>query len=78
MTDAYRWVWIPTVPDVSPAPATVPPAAPAASTPVPTDPTLSLPPQQLYLWIDTQGVANWTNNWEAVPEKYRSQAKRPL
>jgi hypothetical protein len=22
-------------------------------------------------------IANWTNNWEAVPEKYRSQAKRP-
>jgi hypothetical protein len=23
-------------------------------------------------------VVNWTNNWEAAPERYRSQAKRPL
>jgi hypothetical protein len=78
VTDAYRWVWIPTVPEMPPAPATVPSAASAVSTPVPADPTLSRPPQQLYRWIDAQGVANWTNNWEAVPEKYRSQAKRPL
>jgi hypothetical protein len=78
LTDAYRWVWIPTVPDVSPALATAPSAAPAASTPVPADPTLSRPPQQLYRRIDAQGVANWTNNREAVPERHRSQAKRPM
>jgi hypothetical protein len=39
---------------------------------------VSRSPQRLYRWIDTQGVVNWTNNWEAVPERYRSQAKRPL
>ena len=78
VTDAYRWVWIPTVPEMPPAPATAPPAAPAASQPVPADSTLSQPPQQLYRWIDAKGVANWTNNLEAVPAKYRSQAKRSL
>ena len=78
VTDAYRWVWIPTVPEIPPAPPTAPPAAPAESTPVPADSTLSWPPQQLYRWIDAEGVANWTNNWEAVPAKYRSQAKRSL
>jgi hypothetical protein len=72
------WVWIPTVPEMPRAPATAPPAAPAASQPVPADSTFSQPPQQLYRWIDGEGVANWTNNWEVVPAKYRNQAKRSL
>jgi DNA-binding transcriptional regulator YiaG len=49
---------------VPPAPATAPSVAAAASKPVPADTTLSRPTQQLYRWIDAQGVANWTNNWE--------------
>lgn len=74
VTDAYHWVWIPTVPEMPPAPPTAPPA----SKPVPSDSTVSRSPQRLYRWIDTQGVVNWTNNWEAVPERHRSQAKRFL
>jgi hypothetical protein len=76
--DAYHWVWIPTVPEMPPAPPAAPPAAPVASQPFPADSTLSRPPQQLYRWVDAEGVANWTNNWEAVPMKYRRQAKRSL
>ena len=55
-------------------PGNNPTAAPAASTPGLVCPTRSRPPQQLYRWIDAEGVANWTINWEAVPEKYRSEA----
>lgn len=82
VTDAYHWVWIPAVPEMPPAPPTAPPATPpappTASPPVSADATSPRPPQQLYRWIDAEGVANWTNNWEAVPAKYRSQAQGSL
>ena len=76
---AFRWVWIPTVPEGPPAPPTAPPAAaPAPGAPAPADPASSRPTQQLYRWIDEQGIANWTNNREAVPERYRAQLKQTL
>src|SRR5713226_7137924 len=79
VTVAYRWVWIPTVPEPPPDPPTAPPAGPPApSGLVPADPAPSHPAQQLYRWIDEQGVANWTNSGEAVPDRYRTQPKRTL
>src|SRR5713226_1023281 len=79
VTVAYRWVWIPTVPEPPPAPPTAPPAGPPApSGLVPADPASSHPTQQLYRWIDEQGVATWTNSGEAVPDRYRTQPKRSL
>ena len=79
VTVAYRWVWIPTVPEPPPAPPTAPPAGPPApSGLVPADPAPSHPTQQLYRWIDKQGVANWTNRGEAVPDRYRTQPTRTL
>lgn len=72
MSVPFRWVWIPTVPAPPPAPPTAPPAAaPAPGAPVPADPASSRPTQQLYRWVDEQGIANWTNSREAVPERYR-------
>jgi len=76
---AFRWVWIPTVPPPPPAPPIAPPAAaPAPGAPAPADPASSRPTQQLYRWVDEQGIANWTNNREAVPERYRAQLKQTL
>jgi hypothetical protein len=75
----FQWVWIPTVPEPPPAPPTAPPAAaPAPGAPAPADPASSRPIPQLYRWVDEQGIANWTNNREAVPEQYRAQLKRTL
>lgn len=79
MSAPFRWVWIPTVPEGPPAPPTAPPAAaPAPGAPAPTDPGTPRPSPQLYRWIDEQGIANWTNNREAVPERYRAQLKQTL
>jgi hypothetical protein len=66
----FQWVWMPTVP--------APPPAPPAAPPAPADPASSRPAQQLYRWVDDQGVANWTNNREVVPERYRTQLKKTL
>jgi hypothetical protein len=75
----FRWVWIPTVPGPPPAPPTAPPAAaPAPGAQAPADPASSRPIPQLYRWVDDQGIANWTNNREAVPERYRAQLKHIL
>jgi len=75
----FRWVWMPTVPDPPPAPPTAPPAAgPAPGARAPADPAPSRPTQQLYRWVDEQGISNWTNNREAVPERYRAQLKQTL
>lgn len=68
VTTAYRWVWIPNPP---PAPPTAPPpGAPASGD--------SSPPFQsnVYRWTDAEGVLHLTDNWDAVPEEYRPQAKR--
>jgi hypothetical protein len=67
-TTAYRWVWIPNPP---PAPPTAPPPGVPAS-------GESSPPIQshVYRWIDDEGEMHLTDNWDAVPEQYRTQAKR--
>lgn len=68
VTKAYTWVWIPNAP---PAPPTAPPpGAPASGE--------SSPPIQshFYRWTDDEGVMHLTDNWDAVPEQYRTQAKR--
>jgi hypothetical protein len=79
MSAPFQWVWIPTVPAPPPAPPTAPPAAaPAPGAPAPADPASSRPIPQLYRWVDEQGIANWTNNREAVPERYRAQLKQTL
>ncbi len=76
VTVAYRWIWIPTVPNPPPPPPSGPPAGPPTSgTLAPSDSVSSRPAQQLYRWVDDQGVANWTNNGQAVPQRYRSQAQ---
>ena len=76
---AFRWVWIPAVPEPPPPPPTAPPAAaPAPGALAPTDPGSSRLTQQLYRWVDDQGIANWTNNRGAVPERYRAQLKQTL
>ena len=76
VTIAYRWIWIPTVPNPPPPPPSGPPAGPPTSGMLaPSDSVPSRPPQQLYRWVDDQGVANWTNNRQAVPQRYRSQVQ---
>jgi hypothetical protein len=72
----FRWVWIPTAPEPPPAPPAPPAAAPAPGALSPTDPGSPRAIPQLYRWVDDQGVANWTNNGEAVPERYRAQLKQ--
>lgn len=75
----FQWVWIPTVPEPPPAPPTAPPAAAAAPGGLaPADSGSPRPMSQLYRWVDDQGVANWTNNREAVPERYRAQLRQTL
>ena len=74
VTVAYRWIWIPAVPNPPPAPPTAPPmGSPTSGAPAPGNSVPSRPAQQLYRWVDEQGVANWTNNRQAVPQRYRSQ-----
>jgi hypothetical protein len=75
----YVWVWIPNPPPPPPAPPA--PAGPPSSRPTPgpssghTPASLALP--NAYRWIDDDGVTHWTNNWDSVPDQYRSQMKRP-
>ena len=71
--DSYRWVWIPAVPEAPPVAAS-PLASPMPSAPIVADPVPSPAHQRIYHWTDEHGVAYWTNNSEAVPAKYRSQA----
>jgi hypothetical protein len=69
ITTPYRWVWIPNPPPVPPA------APPAPRVPAPVDPAPSRQ-SELYRWVDDEGVANWTDGWDSVPQKYRAQARR--
>src|SRR5713101_4771622 len=76
VTIAYRWIWIPTVPNPPPPPPTAPPmGSPTSGAPAPDSSVPSRPTQQLYRWIDEQGVSNWTNNRQAVSQRYRSQVQ---
>ncbi len=64
----YTWVWIPNPPSAPPAPPTPPPAA------APDEPPTSRetpPREQVYQWVDEQGVAHWTNRVDRVPRRYR-------
>ncbi|HEV8530993.1 MAG TPA: hypothetical protein VGT00_06225 [Methylomirabilota bacterium] len=65
----YQWVWIPSPPPAPPT-APPPPSAPAAADREPARQS------QIYRWVDEDGVANWTDGWDSVPERYRAQAKR--
>ena len=58
----YTWVWIPNPPS---APPTAAPAA-LAGAPGSAD---ALPPsrQQVYTWVDKQGVEHWTNRADKAP-----------
>ena len=69
-TVPYTWVWIPNPPP-PPPPAGAPPAPPAMEEPAPERHS------QLYRWTDAQGVAHWTDRWDAVPPQYRAQATQP-
>jgi hypothetical protein len=73
----YQWVWVPNPPSAPPPPPAAPPAA-RESAPGRQAPAADEPParrSQLYRWTDEQGIVHWTNQAEAVPAKYRSQAK---
>jgi hypothetical protein len=65
----YTWVWIPNPP---PSPPPGPPAAPPASVD-----SSRARVGKLYRWTDDEGVAHWTDRWEAVPQRYRAEAKPP-
>jgi hypothetical protein len=65
----YSWVWIPNPP---PAPPSAPP--PEAVTPVDSSRARL---GRLYRWTDQEGVVHLTDRWEAVPQRYRAEAKPP-
>jgi hypothetical protein len=70
LTVAYRWVWIPN-------PPAGPPGASVARTPA----SGELAPARrgtIYHWVDDQGVLHVTDRWQAVPQRYREQAKQNL
>jgi len=77
VTVAYRWVWIPKVPD-PPQAAAYPPASPAQAPSPPAariDEERPRKPTTVYRWTDDQGVTTYTDRLERVPERYRKQAK---
>src|SRR5438093_109848 len=69
-TVPYTWVWIPNPPP-PPPPAGAPPAPPAMEEPAPERHS------QLYLCTDAQGVAQWTDRWDAIPPQYSAQSTQP-
>lgn len=71
VTTAYRWLWVPAPPPPPPPPPAGPPPESAP------EPSSAPPPLQgvLYRWTDEQGVVHWTQGWDAVPARYRSQVK---
>ena len=77
VTTAYTWVWIPNPPPPPPpaAPTVEPPAAPPAEAPAPREESPARP-SQLYRWTDERDVVHWTDRWDAVPQRYRAQAKQ--
>jgi hypothetical protein len=65
INSAYRWVWIPN-----------PPSAPPEKSPAPIAPgPAASRGEALYRWVDDQEVVHYTQGWDAVPERYRSQVK---
>jgi hypothetical protein len=65
----YLWVWVPNPPPAPPAASAVPPVPSSPPGPSPAS-------SEIYRFTDEQGVINWTDRWESIPERYRSQAKR--
>jgi hypothetical protein len=76
VTAPYQWVWVPNPPPGPPAP---PPAAPGGQAQT-TAPSVApaTPPlhADVYRFTDEQGVVTWTDRWDSIPERYRSQARR--
>ena len=74
----YTWVWIPKPPTSAP-PETIP-APPAPTAPPESAPSKgtseSRPSGPLYRWTDEQGAVNWTDRFDAIPERYRGSAKQ--
>jgi hypothetical protein len=80
LTSPYVWVWVPNPPPPPPVPAVPDPppvTAPAPAAPRPAT-AESVPRSRtvLYRWIDDQNVVNWTNDWNKIPERFRSKAVR--
>jgi hypothetical protein len=76
VTAPYQWVWVPNPPSAPPAPLAAPPAD-AAPLAQPPSSDASRRGSQLYRWTDEQGTVHWTNRGEAVPTRYRKEAKYP-
>jgi hypothetical protein len=83
VTTLYQWVWVPNPPPAAPpAPPTPPPGPPAApaappeTAAPPVSPAAPSPPVEVYRFTDEQGVVTWTDRWDSIPERYRSQARR--
>ena len=74
VTTPYMWVWIPNPPPPPAAPP--PPPAPPTGAPTSSD-RLPARHTQTYHWTDEQGVVHWTDRFEAVPQRYRQEAKTP-
>jgi hypothetical protein len=72
ITTPYTWVWIPNPP---PAPPAAPPAPPEEQ-PTSANGSPARHIQQFYRWTDEQGVLHLTNQPDAVPTKYRTQANQ--
>ena len=73
VTMPYLWVWVPAPP---PPPPAAPPEAPPPPPGPPATPDQSPASHDLYRFTDEQGVMNWTDRWDSIPEQYRSQVKR--
>jgi len=72
----YTWVWIPNAPAAPPAPE--PPPPPPAAPPAPPVATAPTParPNQLYRWVDADGVVHLTDIPETVPAQFRKPVGR--
>jgi len=72
VTAPYQWVWVPNPPSAPPAPLATPPTEPA---PLAQPPSSDPSSRRLYRWTDEQGTVHWTNRGEAVPARYRKEAR---
>ena len=69
LTTPYTWVWIPNPPPPPPPLGSAGARVPAGGSSAPR------PEAEIYSWTDEDGIVHWTNRRDAVPEKYRKQAK---
>jgi hypothetical protein len=75
VTAPYQWVWVPNPPSAPPAPPAAPPKDAAPSAQPPSSDSSSTRSSHLYRWTDEQGTVHWTNRGDAVPAKYRKEAR---